>query len=79
MPVMDGFELLENLRRIPTTKTLPVVIVTALGNKADVVRGITLGADDYILKPFAPHELLARVRKRLTSQGDTAPSWGPRG
>lgn len=66
MPEMDGLELLERLRRIPALEKTPIVMLTSMGSEADVVRGLSLGADDYIVKPFSPIELVARVQRRLT-------------
>lgn len=76
VPGMDGFELLAKLRDIPRYRTVPIVMLTGMGSEADVVRGLELGADDYMLKPFSPTELLARVRRLLhahagSSQADT--------
>ena len=71
MPGMDGFEVLERLRRTPAYRTVPIIMLTSMGSEADVVRGFRLGADDYILKPFSPTELSARVR-RLLRRGRSA-------
>lgn len=65
MPAMDGLEVCRRLRRDPATATLPVVMLTAKGDEVDRVLGLELGADDYIVKPFSPKELLARVRAVL--------------
>lgn len=65
MPGMDGFELLERLRNVPAYQGVPAIILSSMGSEEDVVRGLDLGADDYILKPFSPTELLARVRRLL--------------
>ncbi len=65
MPGMDGFELLERLRRIPSWAGVPIVMLTALGRESDVVRGFRLGADDYVVKPFSPQQFLARIRRFL--------------
>src|SRR4030042_2568274 len=65
MPRMDGFEALRQLRIF---STVPVIILTAKGDDADKIKGLTLGADDYLQKPFNPDELVARieaVRRRL--------------
>jgi len=59
LPELDGFSVLERLRR--THPTLPVIMVTARGAEEDRVRGLTDGADDYVVKPFSAKELLARV------------------
>jgi DNA-binding response OmpR family regulator len=65
LPVVDGLEICRRLRREERTAGLPVVIVTARGQEEDVVRGLNLGADDYVVKPFSMKELLARVRTAL--------------
>jgi len=69
MPVMDGFEVLERLRKTPAYARIPFVMLTSMGSEGDIVRGFELGADDYILKPFSPAELVARVR-RLLARGE---------
>lgn len=65
MPGMDGFEVLERLRRTPAYSEVPIILLTSMGSEADVVRGFHLGADDYVLKPFSPVELSARVWRLL--------------
>ena len=65
MPIMDGFELLERLRKHPAYAKIPIVMLTSMGNEKDIVRGFALGADEYILKPFSPVELLARIHRLL--------------
>ena len=62
---MDGFELLARVREIPRFADVPIIMLTGMGSEADVIRGLELGADDYMLKPFSPSELLARVRRLL--------------
>jgi DNA-binding response OmpR family regulator len=62
MPVLDGFAALERIREF---SNVPIIIVTARGSENDRVRGLDLGADDYIVKPFSATELLARVRSVL--------------
>lgn len=59
LPQIDGLEILARVRQI--RPTLPVIILTALGEEADRIRGLRLGADDYVVKPFSVKELLARV------------------
>jgi two-component system, OmpR family, KDP operon response regulator KdpE len=59
MPILDGFGALERIREF---SNVPIIIVTARGSENDRVRGLDLGADDYIVKPFSATELLARVR-----------------
>ena len=68
MPVMDGFETLQELR---TFSSVPVIILSARGSDVDKIKGLNMGADDYLPKPFNPNELVARVeavRRRLPSQ-----------
>ncbi|MEY4642480.1 MAG: hypothetical protein RLZZ227_2474 [Pseudomonadota bacterium] len=62
MPVHDGFEVLARTRALPAGKAVPVIMLTAMGSEKDVVRGYDMGASDYIVKPFSPVELLARVK-----------------
>ena len=63
LPARDGLEVLKEVRDI--RPTLPVIILTAKGEEADRVRGLSLGADDYVVKPFSVKELLARVKAVL--------------
>jgi two-component system, cell cycle response regulator len=63
VPGMGGFEILERLRTDPRHAHVPIIMLARLGSEADVVRGLELGANDYMLKPFSPAELLARVRR----------------
>lgn len=65
MPEMDGFELIERIRKSSASAKIPILVLTTLGNEKDVVRGLDLGANDYMVKPFSPIELLARVRRLL--------------
>lgn len=65
MPVMDGYEVLRRLREDENLKSIPVVMLTARAQERDVVKGIDVGAEDYITKPFHPAELLARVKRIL--------------
>lgn len=65
MPVFDGFEVLRRLKEDPRHKHIPVIMLTARSRDKDVVSGLELGAADYIIKPFSPSELVARVRKVL--------------
>ncbi len=79
MPELDGFETCRRLKSDPATCLIPVILVTALRQTEDKVRGIEAGADDFISKPFNQHELRARVRsliriKRYTDDLDSADS-----
>ena len=65
MPVMDGFEVLRRVREDQATRAIPVIMLTAKSREKDVVTGLELGASDYIVKPFSPAELVARIKKVL--------------
>jgi phosphate regulon transcriptional regulator PhoB len=65
LPEMDGLEVCRRLRRERATASLPIVMLTARGEELDRVLGLELGADDYIVKPFSPKEVVARVRAVL--------------
>jgi diguanylate cyclase (GGDEF)-like protein len=65
MPRIDGFEVAHRLRRNPQTATMSIIMLTAKALATDKVLGLTAGADDYIIKPFDPIELLARVKGTL--------------
>jgi DNA-binding response OmpR family regulator len=65
LPYTDGFELLEKLRGDTQWQQVPVIILTSRTREHDAVRALSLGADDYLNKPFSPAELIARIRRRL--------------
>ena len=65
MPEMDGYEVLENMRKNPAIASTPFIFLTAKTSKGDLSRGMELGADDYIMKPFTIDELVSRVKMRL--------------
>lgn len=65
LPLMSGLEICRQLRRNADTRDIPIVMLTARAEEADMIRGLDSGADDYIRKPFSPKELLARVRAVL--------------
>jgi len=65
LPGIDGFEVTKQIKNDPDIPDLPIVILSAKGEEADVVTGLELGADDYISKPFSPKILIARVRSIL--------------
>jgi len=65
MPEMDGTEALKRIKSSSRTKAIPVILLTAKSSEVDKVKGLDLGADDYITKPFGLLELSARVRAAL--------------
>jgi two-component system phosphate regulon response regulator PhoB len=70
LPGIDGLTVCQKLKADPATATIPIVMVTARGEEADVVRGLELGADDYITKPFSPRVVVARIRAVLRRHGN---------
>ncbi len=76
LPGLDGLSLCREVRQDRRTRALPVVMLTARGDESDRIVGLELGADDYIVKPFSPKELVARVRalfRRLEREPEGAP------
>jgi len=65
LPGIDGLEVCKRLRSDPKTERLPIIILSAKGEEADIVTGLELGADDYVTKPFSGKVLVARVRRVL--------------
>ena len=65
MPKLDGYEVTRRLRQHEQTRRMPVILLTARAQEADVARGFEAGADDYVRKPFSPQELRARVHAIL--------------
>ena len=70
MPYMDGFEVLQNLRKNQSTRDLPVIMLTAKAQDADVFRGWSSGVDCYLTKPFNPMELITFVKRIFASNDD---------
>ena len=68
LPGIDGLEVTRLLKRQPKFDKIPIIMLTAKGEEADVVAGLELGADDYITKPFSPRVLLARIKAVLRRQ-----------
>ncbi len=69
LPGIDGLEICRILKNKSTTASVPIIMLTAKASEADVVVGLELGADDYIVKPFSPRELVARVKTVLRRTG----------
>jgi len=73
LPGVDGLEVCRILRRDPRTSHVPILMLTAKGEEADVVAGLELGADDYVTKPFSPRVLVARVKAVLRRRSAHTP------
>lgn len=66
LPRMDGFEVLQGIKNNPKTKDVPVILLTNLGQKKDVDKGLALGAEDYLIKAhFMPNEVIDKIKKTL--------------
>ena len=68
MPVHDGLDVLRRMRASPEHRATPVIMLTARRSEADVVGALELGADDYLVKPFLPEELLVRLSRLLAGK-----------
>lgn len=68
LPYQDGFHLLKKIRTQPKWGELPIIMLTAKSQEGDIVRALDAGANDYVVKPFQPSELVARVRRLLKVQ-----------
>lgn len=74
LPGLDGFEVCKELKRDPKTAAAPIIMLTARGEEVDRIVGLELGADDYVVKPFEPKELVARIKAVIRRyQGGEAP------
>ncbi|MCX5781681.1 MAG: response regulator [Elusimicrobia bacterium] len=69
MPVLDGYEVLERMRKDPVLYSKPVIMLTVLSGEYDEIKGLELGADDYITKPFRSAQLIARINSVLERKG----------
>ena len=65
LPILSGIEILQRLKNNKDTKSIPIIFITAKGEESDRIRGLDTGADDYIVKPFSPQELVARIKANL--------------
>ncbi len=74
LPDLDGLQVCQALRADANTAGIPILMLTAKGEEADRVRGLELGADDYVTKPFSPKELVARVAALLRRSGRPQPT-----
>ena len=74
LPALSGIEVCRQIRRSPEHRRTPVIMLTARGEESDKLRGLEVGADDYVTKPFSITELLARVRAVLRRSGQQKPT-----
>ncbi|MFP5238661.1 MAG: response regulator [Acidobacteriota bacterium] len=74
LPGADGFEVCRSIKRDPKTAQVPVIMLTARGEEVDRIVGLELGADDYVVKPFSPRELILRARAVLKRLSPEAPA-----
>lgn len=65
LPYIDGFQLIAKMRGAPGWKDVPVLMLTAKHGEDDIVKALDAGADDYVIKPFQPQELIARAKRLL--------------
>ncbi len=82
LPGLDGLEVCRQLKQSAATKGIPIIMLTARGEEIDRVVGLELGADDYVVKPFSPRELILRIRailRRSTSEPDSGGIWQEEG
>jgi len=78
LPGVSGYDVLDEMRRLPETRDVGVILLTARREEADRIKGLTHGADDYLTKPFSPHELALRVAallRRLRASGGSGNAW----
>lgn len=73
LPGTDGFDLCRHIRQTPALSSIPIIFLTAKTAEADRIKGLELGGDDYITKPFSPRELVARIRSVLRGLGQAPP------
>ncbi|MBS4051514.1 MAG: winged helix-turn-helix domain-containing protein, partial [Methylomonas sp.] len=69
LPGISGVELARRLKREPGFKDMPIILLTARGEEEDKIRGLEIGADDYVTKPFSPKELIARIKAVMRRSG----------
>ncbi|HOV85553.1 MAG TPA: response regulator [Syntrophobacteraceae bacterium] len=69
IPGLDGFEVCKELKKTSATRNIPIIMLTARGEEIDRIVGLELGADDYMVKPFSPRELILRIRAVLRRTG----------
>jgi len=78
LPGVDGLKVLKKIKEIEKCRNIPVIMTTARGEEADIITGLELGADDYVVKPYSPKILIARIRaalRRQEEEGREKTSW----
>jgi signal transduction histidine kinase len=78
MPEMDGYSVLEHLRRMPETAGIPFLFLSAKADRSDIREGMNLGADDYLVKPFSAQELVQAINARINRYNVTKRQWESR-
>ncbi|MDR1239801.1 MAG: response regulator transcription factor [Treponema sp.] len=81
LPGMDGLKTLKIIKSLPRFKNTPLIMATARGEEADIITGLELGADDYVVKPYSPRVLKARIRaalRRREEEQESSPETRPR-
>jgi two-component system phosphate regulon response regulator PhoB len=71
LPGMDGLKVIKKIKEIEQCRSVPVIMTTAKGEESDIVTGLELGADDYLVKPYSPKVLIARIRVSLRRQEES--------
>lgn len=82
LPGLDGFEVCKELKRSASTADIPIIMLTARGDEVDRIVGLEIGADDYVVKPFSPRELILRVKailRRLSTEIPPEALWQEQG
>jgi len=72
LPGMDGLDVTRKIKNDPRIKHIPIIMLTAKGEEADIVTGLELGANDYVTKPFSPRILVARIKAALRTAAETS-------
>ena len=76
LPGIDGLKTLKKIKEIEQCRDVPVIMTTAKGEESDIITGLELGADDYVVKPYSPKVLIARIRAGLRRQEEKAANAG---
>ena len=71
LPVIDGFEVCQRVREIPELDHVRIIMITAMGSEANIAKGLALGADAYITKPFSNAAVVEKVKKLLQQENET--------